>query len=276
MKTIKTLAIFNALSLTVHIALAYYTQFKKFNSFTVSEISSNYETIFTPAGFTFAIWGIIYTALGIFCLYHLFTAFKKDSTHDANVDIHRIGLFFTLVNLASAAWLLAWTNNKISISVGLIFLQLICLVIIHTRLRLYNRQSTAARKIFTQIPLSIYLGWICIATIANNSSWLTGIGWDGWGLSQTQWALVMVSIAVILAILMIIIRHNIYFSLVIAWALFGIISKLEIKNEAAYDTVINTAWLGFGVIIVSALVHIFNNRHQNKKSHFPEAPVSLK
>lgn len=37
-----------------------------FNQRSTGEISDRYPTLFTPSGFTFSIWGIIYIFLGIF------------------------------------------------------------------------------------------------------------------------------------------------------------------------------------------------------------------
>ena len=39
------------------------------NSQTMPEISAKYPSLFTPAGFTFSIWGVIYLGLMIFVIY---------------------------------------------------------------------------------------------------------------------------------------------------------------------------------------------------------------
>lgn len=57
------------------------------NSSAVGEVSSRYETLFTPASITFAIWGVIYTSLAILYLYHVILAFKHDKDHPANIDL---------------------------------------------------------------------------------------------------------------------------------------------------------------------------------------------
>ena len=41
----------------LHVTLSYFTQFKLINEQDVGQVSDTYESIFTPAGITFAIWG---------------------------------------------------------------------------------------------------------------------------------------------------------------------------------------------------------------------------
>ena len=76
MKNIKTLALLNALFLLVHLVPSQLTQLKLFNNQTIGDVSDKYPALFTPAGITFSIWGVIYLALSAFCIYHLLKAFK--------------------------------------------------------------------------------------------------------------------------------------------------------------------------------------------------------
>ena len=66
MRKIQALAIFNLLSLLLHISFSYLTQFKLINTLDVGQVSNKYNSIFTPSGITFAIWGVIYAALLLF------------------------------------------------------------------------------------------------------------------------------------------------------------------------------------------------------------------
>lgn len=277
MKRIKVLAIFNALSLIVHLGTAYFIQSKQLNQKDVGEVLSKYETLFTPAPVTFGVWGIIYTALGILCLYHIVIAYKHDKWHPTNTDLERMGLFFIVTNLANAAWLVAWTQERLLVSLALVLLQLVGLIAIHIRLHLYDRSRPAGSKTCTQFPLSIYLAWISMIAIINTAAWLFAIGWEGWGLTAPQWTLILVSFAVGLALLMIYFRHNIYFGFVVTWTLYGIILNLRDLNSNAYDHVINTAWMGLGLTVLSCLIQIFsNNRYKKPREIFPSAHAPLK
>lgn len=277
MRKIKGLAVFNAVSLIVHISFAYLTQAKEINKEDVAQISARYESLFTPSGFTFAIWGLIYVTLGIMCLYHIVIAYKHDKFHPANTDLEKMGGLFILVNLCSAAWLYAWTHEQISLSVGLIVMQLVGLLAINYRLHLYDTFKTPGLKICTQFPLSIYTGWISIATIANISSFFISKQWNGYNVAADEWVVIMISAAVLISIFMTLIRHNVYFGLVIAWGLYGIIVKREETTTESFPLIINAAWTGIGIIAILSLIQwVKNIKSKKRQALFPSmaAPIN--
>lgn len=277
MNRVKALAIFNTLFFMIHVALSYMTQFKLVNNNDVGEISDRYESLFTPAGITFAIWGVIYTALAILCLYHIIMAFKHDREHPANQDLSKMGLLFIFNNAATAAWLISWTNDRILLSLLLIVLQLLSLIAIHIRLHIADRDRESGSIVCTQLPLSIYLGWISIATIANASIYLVSINWDGAGISASKWAVIMIAAAVVITLMMVFIRKNVSFGLVVIWALYGIVLKHRDASPELYQLLIMTAWAGIVVVAMACLIQfILNIKYRRPGPHFPEAKYSLK
>ena len=60
---IKKLAVANFISVIITIAFTYYTQTGEINGKTIGEMSDKYSNLFTPAGYAFSIWGIIYLLL---------------------------------------------------------------------------------------------------------------------------------------------------------------------------------------------------------------------
>ncbi|MEP7374375.1 MAG: hypothetical protein ABI675_13360 [Chitinophagaceae bacterium] len=261
MKKTQILAILNLLALLIHVTLAYFTQFKVINDQDVGQVSDAYDSIFTPAGITFAIWGVIYTALLFFCIYHIRMAFNQTYTHPANQNVQRIGAWFILNNISAAAWLLVWTKGLIIASMCLIIFQLITLIIINLRLNIHDPHSKIDSKLFTQFPLSIYFGWLTIATIANVSVYLLASGWRGFGLdySPIEWTRIMIGIAVFLCVAVVFARRNVIFGLVIVWALYGIILKRESVNPTIYADVIKTAWVGLGIVGASCMIQFLQN-----------------
>jgi hypothetical protein len=262
MKSTRAFAILNVISFLIHLAISYMVQMKMINSKDVGEISDAFTSLFTPAGFTFGIWGIIYTCLGIFCVFHIVMAYKRNPDNDANKDLHSIGPLFIIINLATAAWLVAWTGTQLLLSIFLIFIQLICLLVIHERLHIHNRLRPPSSKLATEFPMSIYFGWISLATIANISSYLVSIGWNGWGISDINWTLIMIIVSTVLGLILLITRRNIAFGLVVIWGLFGILSKLSNYHLNKYDVLINVSWAGIVVIGLVCLVQVIRSfRH---------------
>jgi TspO/MBR family len=279
MKKTQTLSILNFLALLVHVTLSYLTQFKLINEQDVGQVSDAYDSLFTPAGITFAIWGVIYTALLFFCIYHIRMAFKNEDTHPANENVRRIGFWFILNNIGAAAWLIVWTKGWIPASAGLILFQLLTLIVIQLRLNIHDPSSKPDSKIFTQFPLSIYFGWLTIATIANISVYLLASGWKGFGLdySPIEWTRIMIGIAVFLTALVVFTRRNVFFGLVIIWALYGIILKRESLNSAVYADVIKTARIGLGIVAACCIIQFLQNITAKKKlPSFPQAASSAK
>lgn len=256
MTKIRGLAILNVISFLIHLLVVYLTQFKIINTKDVGEISDQYPSLFTPAGFTFAIWGIIYTWLSIFCIYHVVMAFKRNKENGANRDTHRIGYLFIINNLATAAWLIAWTSEQLALSVILIFLQLFSLAIIHRRLHIHSRYRNPGAKTATELPLSVYFGWISLATIANVSSWLVSVRWDGFGISAITWTIIMVVVAAIIGIAMILIRRNIAYGIVLMWGLYGIISRLDTLDNGTYMRITGVAWGAIIALAICAVIQI--------------------
>lgn len=279
MKKTQLLAVLNLLALLLQVTLSYFTQFKLINDQDVGQVSDAYDSLFTPAGITFAIWGIIYTALLFFCIYHIRMAFKNSHTHPANEDVRRMSIWFILNNIGAAAWLLVWTKGSITVSVSLIILQLLTLIIINLRLNIHDPNRKTDAKLFTQFPLSIYFGWLTIATVANISVYLLASDWKGFGLdySPIEWTRIMIGIAVFLSVVVVFARRNVFFGLVIIWALYGIILKRESINPTIYADVIKTAWVGLGIVGASCAIQFLQNVAAKKKSpSFPQTTSTAK
>jgi hypothetical protein len=181
-----------------------------------AEISDAYPTLVTPAGFTFSIWGVIYTLLGVFIVYQALPNNKGQKYRE------KIGWLFVYNILINIAWLFLRQYEYLSFSVVLMFLLLINLIVINLNLDIGNSKISLSEKIAVQAPFSVYLGWISIATIANMSVFLTSIGWDGFRINQEIWAILIILVALIITILNIVTRKDLAFGLVVIWALVGI------------------------------------------------------
>jgi hypothetical protein len=277
MKRIKAIAIFNAVSFILQLAFSYLAQSRNLSAETISTISAKYDNLITPAGMTFGIWGIIYTALAVMCLFHIIMAYKHDLTNYANHEAGKMGILFIIVNLAAAAWVYAWVTDRMLVSVILMLVQLAGLILLHIRLNIYSLDKTASVKVATEFPLAIYLGWISMATVANISSWLTSIGWKGFGLDATQWAIIIIIIAVILACWITLFRKNFYFGLVTSWFLYGLIMKRQQVSNDANNNLIIAAWIGLALTLVLSIFQLIRNLTYKKPPKiFPSANLPLK
>jgi benzodiazapine receptor len=208
---------------------------------TTAEVSNSYPTLITPAGYVFAIWGIIYVLLGVFLVYQALPN-QKDKPFQKQIS----GLFI-LSSIFNVVWLFFWQNELLPISVVVIFLFLATLIAIYLRLNIGRSNVSLKEKLCVHVPFSIYLGWVTIATIANIAAMLVSIGWDGFGISLQTWAILVLAVALLIDLIVIATRKDIAYSLVFIWALAGIA-----VNQMANPAIVLTVEVAV-VIIVAAL-----------------------
>lgn len=240
------LASINAAAYLAMILINYLSNALPINGQDAGTVSDKYATFFTPAGLTFAIWGIIYLGLGAFIVYQIIDSFRIDEGRTSFVD--RIGVWFIVSCLANMTWLFTWHYEILWLSVIIMLVLLGSLLMIYQRLNIGLEAVAHPIKYYVHLPFSLYLGWISVATIANISSFLVSLEWGGLGISQPVWAVVMVLIAIILAALMLLRRGDVFYALVIAWASFGIYTARN-TQEPMSDTVKWVALVGMILIL---------------------------
>ncbi len=92
------------------------------NGQNTGEISDRFQVYFVPAGYVFAIWGIIYIGWIAFAIYQLLPT-QKESPRLRNP-----GYLFALSGVFNAVWLFCWHYNLFGLSV-LVMLTLLGLLI---------------------------------------------------------------------------------------------------------------------------------------------------
>jgi hypothetical protein len=193
------------------------------NNITTGALSDLYPNLFVPAGLTFAIWGLIYVLLGIFVIYPLIPSVRRDPQ---KVDfVQKIGPLFFISCIANIGWIFAWHYQILPLSLIFMLILLGCLLFIYLRLNVGKSETTRAERYFAHLPFSVYLGWITIATIANVTALLVNINWNTWGLGEQFWAVAVIIVGIAIALSMLFTRKDIYYSLVVDWALLGILLK---------------------------------------------------
>ena len=183
------------------------------------EISDRFQVFFVPAGYVFSIWGLIYLALIGFSIFQALPA-QRD-----NPRLRSIGYLYVLSCAANIAWIFLWHYEIFALTLVAMLALLILLIVIYLRVGIGAIQVSAAEKWLVQIPFSIYLGWITVATIANVTSLLDYLGWGGWGIAPEVWAVVMLVAGAIISSAVSITRGDIAYVLVIVWAFAGIAVK---------------------------------------------------
>lgn len=242
------LATLNTLGLILALTLNGMAVYLPLNGISTAAVSDKFNNLFVPANFTFAIWGLIYLLLILFAAYQLKLAFGKKS-RDAEV-IDKIGPWFIISSICNAVWIVAWHNLRPGLALVLMAGLLISLIAMYVNLRVGKPNYSKATNWLVLLPISVYLGWISVATIANVAAWLTEIHWTALNLSPQFWAIAVIVVGLILAVSMVMRNADYAYSLVIAWAYVGIIAK-RIGDSSTPDAgIITTATLSIAVILI--------------------------
>ncbi len=243
-----SLVLLNILSLAAVLVMNYLANALPIAGRTPAEVSDMFPTLFTPAGFTFSIWGVIYLLLLGFVVYQ-----ARFWGKEMPVFMQKIGWLFVISCAANAAWLPVFHSLQIGWAMLIMLVLLASLLVIYLRLDIGRAAAFPAVRWLVHLPFSVYLGWVTVATIANASILLTHLGWDGEPGGPQLWTVIVIAAAVGIGLTAVLFRRDFGFSLVIVWALFGIYSK-RMANLGTEDGMVEMAaivgmgLLGLGII----------------------------
>ncbi len=186
---------------------------------TTGELSDSFPVLITPAGYAFAIWGLIYLGLTLFAFYQLRPAQRNNGLLQA------VRGPFLLSSLANIAWIVLWHYEQVPLSLLAMLGLLASLLVIYRRL--VARRSTLSRteRWLVQLPFSLYLGWITVATVINVAVALYDAGWQGGIASSAIWSVLLLAIVTGLASWVTARGRDPVYGAVIVWALIGIVLK---------------------------------------------------
>ncbi|MCQ2436972.1 MAG: tryptophan-rich sensory protein [Clostridia bacterium] len=187
---------------------------------TTAQVSERWPSLFTPAPYTFAIWGVIYALMAIFVLYQweLF-----DSGMSSRAFREAIGPWFMIGCLLNTAWILCWHLHAIPIALICIIALLVTLFIIEFRLPRDDDRPVTDQ--LSRIGFHIYTGWIAAATIANAEVLLTKIGISSVGVTGEFRAIAALLLGTVVCILALLIFRKWLMGLAMIWAYVGILVR---------------------------------------------------
>jgi hypothetical protein len=218
------LKIINILLFAGMVVMNYLANALPLNGKTTGQLSDTFPNLFVPAGITFSIWGIIYLLLAAFCI----VQFNGNN----QVAVTRIGWLFALSCLFNALWIICWHYGKISLSVLVMLGLLVTLITINVHIK-------GLPSVILKASFGIYLGWICIATIANVTALLVHYDWNGFGISAELWTIIMIAVGAFITVLAISSFRNPFIGISVVWAFTGII----LKRQADYRSIVIMAVL---------------------------------
>lgn len=196
-----------------------------------------------PANYAFAIWGLIYIGLIAFGIYQLNPNRRQNST------VRKVGDWLTIACIAQIFWVFLFLYQQFWLSVIAMLAILLPLILIFQTLKTEQPRPSREERWFVHIPMSVYLGWITVATVVNIASALYSSGWNGWGISSEVWTIVLMVISAAIAAAIVLQRRDAAFALVIVWALVAI----AVRQWSIAAIGITALVLAAGVAILTAV-----------------------
>ncbi|MEO1518732.1 MAG: tryptophan-rich sensory protein [Bacteroidota bacterium] len=241
----KIYAILNLFLILGLIYWNYLTNTLNINGNTVGSLSREYANLFTPAGYAFSIWGIIFIGLIVLGVQLVRMAFGGDEK-DGQLVV-KIGPWLLLANLANCAWLWFWLTEWTGTTVLIMTTILFALhkLVVEMKMATASESKVIRRTIWT--PISLYAGWISVATIANVTAYLAKIDWQ-FLLSETAWTILLIAVADVLFISFLLFRNMWVYTAVGVWALLAIASRHSGSMPILQYAALGSAILLLGMI----------------------------
>ncbi|MFW5913887.1 MAG: tryptophan-rich sensory protein [Bacillota bacterium] len=212
------------------------------NGQTTGEISDRFDVYFVPAGYVFSIWGLIYLLLGLMVIRLLVMDGKDLDTP----KMRRFIYAFIASSVLNGLWLLAWHSLIPWLSLVVITGLLISLIVAYLHV--------PDDDLWTKLPISIYLGWISVATLLNITIVLTTTDFFT-NVSETLYFIVIILLGIALAYALLR-RGDVPYALVFIWAYFAIfIRHFQEENLLLYTT----AGMAGILIVLMVLFTVYRN-----------------
>ena len=206
----------NLVAFAIVILLNFLSNALPINGQTMPEISAKYPSLFTPAGFTFAIWGAIYLGLLVFVIWQALPAQRSSD------KVARLSTWFQVNCLMNAVWIVVWHYDLLVLSLLVMLVILTTLILIYRTLIADIDAAPFTEHLVLYLPFSLYAGWITLATIANASILQTSNGWDYVWLTAVQWTLLKLALAGAIGARMVLRYRDPVFGAVVIWGAYGI------------------------------------------------------
>ena len=137
------------------------------------------------------------------------------------------------------------------------------LIASYLKLNVARAKVSNAEKWSVDVPFSVYLGWVSVATVANVTSYLYFINWTGFGIAPQAWAVIMLIVACLLGLLMTVTRSDSGYAFVLVWSFAGIAQK-----QADTALVANSAWIATVFVLGLAIYSMFQRRSMMNNSPY--------
>jgi len=249
--TLWVLKILNLIAFLATVAVNAMANALPINGKTTGELSDLYPNLFVPAGITFSIWALIYILLAVFAVYQL-AAPAANSTG----IVAKIGPWFLIASAANIGWIFLWHYQRVSGSLIVMLVLLAALLAVYLRLGIGVHSVSWKERLLVQLPFSVYLGWITVATVANVTAVLVNAGWNRFGASEQLWTVIVLVVAALITLAVLFTRSDLFYALVILWAFLGILLKRLAVDSPPSRAIVATLAIAMAAVTLVLLLRV--------------------
>lgn len=240
-------------SMTLFLLLSFigiiFTELLPVNNITASEIMNRLPVLLVPANYVFFIWIIIFLFLVIWLSGFWRNRFKQPTTL-----LNRRAILFNSSLVLSIVCVLLWHYEiftwTIILAVALLFLIAL----------LYFSYPKTENTLYARVPISLCFGW-AIFTLMCLTNYLLILGeWSGWGISQSLWAVIFLTITTAIGLHFLYHYKDIAFNSVLMWGFIGI----ALKN--GFDALFVTTAALFLTGVIGTYFLILTNKEKTSHS----------
>lgn len=207
----------------------------------VGAISDDNRSPVTPAGYAFAIWGLIYVGALVLAVYQALPSQRGREVH------RRTGWWLVAAFTASTVWVPVFVSGAIWVS-QLIILGLVAfLAVAARRFSATGPASTPAERLLLRLPVTIYLGWATLAAAAGFGTTFRSLGMPeraGWVTAISLLLVLLAAVVSVIAVGRLLAVAG--FAFTACWALVAVASGTD-------TTAVRVAAGGAGVVILVVL-----------------------
>lgn len=208
-----------------------------FNGHTTTSVADSYTILAFPSKYVFYVVALIYISI----LYWFYKQWQLVRKQNMTFTFAQTALF-TIGMLFQMAWIYYWFDESFIISCVLIVLSALCITAFY--LLMPTKNTWAAR-----IPISLFLSWLMIVVMLNIAIILVYYRWDGFGLSQSLWSVILLTGFVAIVMHIRFHHYDPYFPLLFIWVYVGI----AVHNNFE-ELLVTTAALFLSGVFVTGII----------------------
>ena len=201
---------------------------------------------------------MVYLLLGVFVFDQAKLLFHRKDVLPS--EVAAIGSLFVFSCMLNFLWLISWQSLHIALAFMLIFGLWVVLILINYKLAKLEKP----KWVYT-VPFSVYLAWVCIATLANLNVLLIDLEFNFFGLTEEYWTASLIGIGICGTLLVLYLNEDIWFTMVLIWAFFGIyVKNKQLSSEGNWVIFMSL----FAITILTIVGSVVCLRKWKKRHYF--------